>query len=71
MRSPKVSDKFLTVAQAAEIIGCTDGRVRQLIREKKINGVDNVSERIRLIPKEEAYRLRDTHHNVGRPRISA
>lgn len=70
MRRSSVSDEFCTVAQAAAIIGCTDGRVRQLIREKKIR-VDKISERIQLIPKTEAVRLRDTHHNVGRPRISA
>lgn len=66
-----MADDFLTVAQAAAVIGCTDGRVRQLIRDKVIKGVQELSERIRLVPKSEAEKVRDTHHGIGRPRISA
>lgn len=31
-------DKYVTTAQAAEIIGCVDSRVRQLLREGTIAG---------------------------------
>jgi excisionase family DNA binding protein len=71
MRGRKVAEDFLTVAQAAEVIGCTEGRVRQLIREGKISGIQELSERIRLIPRSQAEKLRDIPHTVGRPRISA
>lgn len=31
-------DKYVTTAEAAEIIGCVDSRVRQLLREGTLDG---------------------------------
>lgn len=50
--------KYLTIAEAVAHIGCTDGWVRHLIREKKLE-VRKLSERVQLIPLAAADRARD------------
>jgi len=59
---------FVTTTQAAKIIGCTDSRVRQLVRAGMINGVVKVGPRAVLIPRKEAEKLRDHPSSTGRPR---
>lgn len=61
-----VSD-FLNVAEAAEIIGCTDSRVRQMLRNGILSGM-KANERAWLIPSEEAKRVAKIEHTEGRPR---
>jgi excisionase family DNA binding protein len=58
---------FLTPGEAATVIGCTDGRVRQLLREGKLIG-KKISQRMWLISEEEARKMRDLPAETGRPR---
>ena len=58
---------FLTPGEAATVIGCTDGRVRQLLREGKLVG-EKISQRMWLISEEEARKMRDLPAETGRPR---
>lgn len=59
---------YYGVADAAETIGCTVGRMRQLIRAGDIDYVE-VSPRVCLIPEAEVERLRDNKPKHGRPRV--
>lgn len=65
----KVAD-MLTTTQAAKIIGCTDSRVRQLVRAGLIPHV-KVGPRAVLISQQEAEKMRDKPHTTGRPRTNA
>lgn len=58
---------FLTPTEAATVIGCTDGRVRQLLRDGKLLG-QKIGERMWLIPEGEAQKMRDLPIETGRPR---
>lgn len=58
---------FLTPTEAATVIGCTDGRVRQLLRDGKLIG-QKIGERMWLIPADEARKMRDLPIETGRPR---
>lgn len=59
--------EFVNVQEAAEIIGCTDGRVRQLLQVGEIDGI-KANRRAWLIRRSEAERVRDIEHTTGRPR---
>lgn len=59
---------YLTVAEAAAVIGVTPGRVRQLVVADEIKGVERVGKRALLIPKREAERIKNIEPTVGRPR---
>ena len=50
--------EYLTISEAVERIGCTDGWVRHLIREGKLE-VRRLSERVQLIPVAAADRARE------------
>jgi excisionase family DNA binding protein len=69
-RGGNVAD-FITTTQAAAIIGCTDSRVRQLVRAGMIPGVVKAGPRAVLIPRRQAEKLRDHPSEVGRPRNRA
>jgi excisionase family DNA binding protein len=61
--------KYLTVQEAAEIIGMTTSRVRQALRQDEMRGIRKG--KIWLITKAEAIRYRDDnpdHQHMGRPR---
>ena len=58
---------FLTPNEAADVIGCTDGRVRQLLRDGKLLG-QKIGERMWLIPEAEVRKMRDLPVETGRPR---
>jgi excisionase family DNA binding protein len=58
---------FLTPTEAASVIGCTDGRVRQLLRDGKLSG-EKIGVRMWLIPEGEAQKMRDLPAETGRPR---
>lgn len=51
--------EYLTVAEAVEFMGCTDGWVRALLREKKLPGARKFGERAWLIPVQAAREARD------------
>lgn len=50
--------EYLTVSEAVDYMGCTDGWVRILLREGKLRG-RRVGERVWLIPVEAAREARD------------
>ena len=58
---------YLTAAEAAELIGCSDARVRQMIRSGEI-AAEKLSPRMWIIAKKEATRVRDLPYKTGRPR---
>ena len=63
-------ENLLSVSEAAERIGCTDGRVRQLLRAglllgKKLNG------RAWGVFDESVTRFLSRPKTTGRPRVSA
>jgi hypothetical protein len=60
-------ENYVNVQEAAAIIGCTDGRVRQMLLDGKMIGV-KANERAWMIDKTEAERIRDVEHGTGRPR---
>ncbi len=50
---------YLTVAEAVEFIGCTDGWVRILCREGRLES-RMLGKRLRLVEKRSAAHIRDT-----------
>ncbi len=60
---------YVTVTEAAKIIGCTDGRVRQLLRAGTLAG-ERVNERAWLVEKDDAKRLAKHPATTGRPRVN-
>ena len=65
----KTIDNYLTAAQASELIGCTDGRVRQMLRDGLLIGL-KVHERAWLVEKKSAEKMRKNTAKTGRPRKS-
>ncbi len=59
--------QYMNVGEAAESIGVTTGRIRQLILAGKIQAI-KANERAWLIPFVEVQRYKDKPHTVGRPR---
>ena len=60
---------FVSVTEAADLIGVTDSYVRRLLREKELVG-QKVGARAWVIPMEEVKRFKDEPRNPGPPRIS-
>lgn len=58
---------YLTVAEAARLIGCTDGRVHQLLKSKQIRG-KKFSERAWAVSRKSAESYAAQPQTVGRPR---
>ena len=61
---------YVTVKEAARIIGCTDNWVRQLLKNGELRG-DNISERMTLVQKKSAETYAKKPKIMGRPRVSA
>lgn len=57
---------LISTGQAAKIIGCTEGRVRQMLRSGEMIG-QKVGERAWVVTTGEAERVRDTERKIGRP----
>ena len=66
------SGEYLTVAEAVEVMGCTDGWVRILIREGKLPGARRIGQRVWLIPSVAARQARDslTTRSVGKKHLA-
>ena len=58
---------FLTTKQAAERLGVTDSRVRQMILDGTVKGAEKIG-RDNLIPEKEIERLSKIDRTVGRPK---
>jgi len=64
---PMVKDDYATVAQAAKILGCTTGRVRQLLIAKTLPG-EKMSPTLWLIPRDKLAAFKKNLPTTGRPR---
>lgn len=60
----------VSVTKAAEIIGCTTGRVRQLLRDGVIRGA-KLSQRAWVVSRVDAQKMSETPAPTGRPRKSS
>lgn len=60
----------VSVSKAAEIIGCTTGRVRQLLIDGEIRGkkLDDSEQAPWLVSRVDAERLQKNPSTTGRPR---
>jgi excisionase family DNA binding protein len=64
--------EYLTVTEAVELMGCTDGWVRILLREGKLPGARRIGQRVWLIPTSAAKQARDalTTRSVGKKHLA-
>jgi hypothetical protein len=64
--------EYLTVAEAVEIMGCTEGWIRHLLGEGKLAGARRIGQRIWLIPSQAAQRARDglTTRSAGKKHLA-
>jgi len=60
-------ERLVTVKEAAQLAGMTEGRIYQLLSAGEVNGI-KLHGKAWLIPLSEAARLRDSESRVGRPR---
>lgn len=60
---------LLNVSEAAKVIGCTESRVRQMLRDGLLNGV-KANAKAWLVPESEAKKMAETQQPTGRPRKS-
>lgn len=61
-------DKYISVPQAADIIGCTVNRVRQLIGEGKIRA-EKLNDRAWAVVADDVHEYADAEQTTGRPRV--
>lgn len=61
---------FISVAEAATIIGCTEGRVRQLLIDETLAG-QKLNERAWAVERKSAENFAKQPQTVGRPRRNA
>jgi len=60
---------WVTVKEAADIIGCTVQHVRYLARENQISS-DKIGEKLVIVQRQSAEKYANCKKNVGRPRIN-
>ena len=63
----RLSD-YVRPSKAAEIIGCTPGRVYQKLRDGDFRDVVELDDGSKLISRKECERERDNPADTGRPR---
>ena len=64
--------EYLTVAEAVEVMGCTEGWVRTLLGAGRIPGARRIGQRVWLIPTAAAKAARDslTTRSVGKKHLA-
>jgi excisionase family DNA binding protein len=64
--------EYLTVAEATQVMGCTEGWVRALLGEGKLPGARRIGQRVWLIPAQAAKQARDalTTRSVGKKHLA-
>lgn len=64
--------EYLTVAEATEVMGCSEGWVRHLLGEGKLPGARRIGQRVWLIPAAAAREARDglTTRSVGKKHLA-
>jgi len=69
MATTNITFDAICVTAAAKIIGCTTGRVRQLLRDGALRGV-KLGERAWVVSRVDAEKLGKSPAKTGRPRKS-
>lgn len=66
------SGEYLTVAEAVEVMGCTEGWIRHLLGEGKLPGARRIGLRVWLIPTAAAKAARDglSTRSVGKKHLA-
>lgn len=66
------SGEYLTVAEAVEVMGCTEGWIRHLLGEGKLPGARRIGLRVWLIPTAAARAARDglSTRSVGKKHLA-
>lgn len=64
--------EYLTVSEAVELMGCSDGWVRHLLRTGGLPGAKRIGQRLWLIPVAAAKRAREdlTTRSVGKKHLA-
>ena len=64
--------EYLTVAEAVEVMGCSEGWVRTLLGQEKIPGARRIGQRVWLIPAQAARAARDSlsTRSVGKKHLA-
>ena len=64
--------EYLTVVEATELMGCSEGWVRTLLSEGKLAGARRIGQRVWLIPAAAAREARDglTTRSVGKKHLA-
>lgn len=64
--------EYLTVAEAVEVMGCSEGWVRTLLGEGKLPGARRIGQRVWVIPASSAKAARDglTSRSVGKKHLA-
>lgn len=64
--------EYLTVAEAVEVMGCSEGWVRTLLGEGKLPGARRIGQRVWLIPAQAAKAARDglTTRSAGKKHLA-
>jgi excisionase family DNA binding protein len=64
--------EYLTVAEAVEVMGCSEGWVRTLLGSGQIPGARRIGQRVWLIPAAAARQARDglTTRSVGKKHLA-
>jgi hypothetical protein len=70
MSAMNINFDAVSVTDAAEIIGCTTGRVRQLLRANELRG-KKLGARAWAVSRVDAEKLAGTKAPTGRPRNKA
>ena len=68
----KLTGEYLTVAEAVEYMGCTDGWIRELLRRGELPGARRIGLRVWIIPKADAERARQglTTRSAGKKHLA-
>jgi excisionase family DNA binding protein len=61
---------FVNVNEAATMLGCTVGRVRQMLRDGSLRGL-KANAKAWLVPTTEIERMQEKPYSTGRPRIAS
>lgn len=65
--SMAIEISLLTVTEAAQLIGCTEGYVRRLLIEGKLKG-RKFGQKVWMVERDAADEFRDALPSTGRPR---
>lgn len=68
--SIQLHGEYLGIAEAAEVIGVSTSRLRQMIRDEGVKAIC-ISERVWLMERAEVDRVKSIPQKTGRPRVNS